>query len=399
MAIFLGVFGLLIGVGGYANQYCYSDFCNFLPNLGEGWARFVKDFYGNIATTLIGIAIAVFTIDRANERRAEEQLKAQLIREMGSTDNGIALRAVRELQAHGSDDDNWLTDGSLKGAYLIRANLHDASLSDANLQGAILQEANLLGAFLLGADLQDASLIEADLQEANLEVPNLQEANLSGAKLQKAKLGKANLQKASLFRAYLQEAELDQTDLREANLQEANLQRADLYQVKLHGAKLLGTDLQEASLMEASLQGALELTELQLVTAACLLHATMHDGSHYDGRFNLSGDTEIVKFRVEDDEAMARWYGVPLEAYRAGQEWARENLPRLRREAGLEEEEVAETGETSQPEETAETEMQQPEEHQSAATSSAPTATVVPAKSLLSFTVRKLIGLFWPFGR
>ena len=33
--------------------------------------------------------------------------------------------------------------------------------------------------------------------------------------------------------------------------------------------------------------------------------------------------------------AMARWYGVTLEDYLAGQEWARENLPRLRREAGL----------------------------------------------------------------
>jgi len=37
---------------------------------------------------------------------------------MGSTDNGIALRAVRELRAHG-----WLEDESLRGADIIGANL------------------------------------------------------------------------------------------------------------------------------------------------------------------------------------------------------------------------------------------------------------------------------------
>lgn len=79
---------------------------------------------------------------------------------------------------------------------------------------------------------------------------------------------------------------------------------------------------------------------------------------------------------------MALYYGVPLEEYLAGQEWARENLPRLRREAGLEDEEAAETGEVTQPGE------QQ---------GGAPTLPVVPAQSLLSFTVRRLIGLFWPF--
>src|SRR6266511_1360515 len=128
VALLLGVLGVLIVLGGVLYHHCA---CQSWPNLVAGWEQEFEALYANFATTLIGIAIAVFTIDKANERRAEQQLKAQLIREMGSTDNGIALRAARELQAHGSDDDNWLTDGSLKGAYLIRANLHDASLSDA----------------------------------------------------------------------------------------------------------------------------------------------------------------------------------------------------------------------------------------------------------------------------
>jgi hypothetical protein len=98
------------------------------------------DFYANVAASLVTITIAVLTIDWLNERQAErqrtereelaerqriereqvaeqlaaQQLKAQLIREMSSSDNGIALRAVEELRAH-----MWFTDSVLKGAYLV----------------------------------------------------------------------------------------------------------------------------------------------------------------------------------------------------------------------------------------------------------------------------------------
>ncbi len=40
-------------------------------------------------------------------------------------------------------------------------------------------------------------------------------------------------------------------------------------------------------------------------------------------------------FEIEAPQLIAQHYGVTLEEYLAGQEWARENLPRLRRESGL----------------------------------------------------------------
>jgi hypothetical protein len=97
VALLLGWLGLMIGSGGYLYRYCA---CQDWPNLVAGREQLFLDFYANVATTLVGITIVVLTIDLLNERRAEQQLKAQLIREMGSTDNGIALRAVRELRAH-----------------------------------------------------------------------------------------------------------------------------------------------------------------------------------------------------------------------------------------------------------------------------------------------------------
>ncbi|MFL5804403.1 MAG: hypothetical protein ACJ8CR_22005, partial [Roseiflexaceae bacterium] len=75
--------------------------------------------------------------------------------------------------------------------------------------------------------------------------------------------------------------------------------------------------------------------------------ATMSDNHPYDGRFNLRRDAEYANgllLDAEDPQEMADFYSVPVEVYCAGQEWARENLPRLRREAGLEQEQTAETG-------------------------------------------------------
>jgi hypothetical protein len=342
-ALLLGLLGLLVGFAGYLYHHCE---CRPLPNFVAGWEQEFEGFYANVSASLVTITITVLTIDWLNERRADKQLKAQLIREMGHpTDSGITQRAVQELEAHG-----WLRDGSLKGVYLPLANLQEAQLRRA--------------------DLQKVRLWEANLQKARLMTANLQGAGLTGAKLQ---------------RAYPMEANLRGAHLGGTNLLGANLWRASLEEAKGRA------NLQGAYLVEANLLRAQELTDEQLVTAYGLRGATMPDDSHYDGRFNLQGDIKDAKrdkVNPNDPEAMAHFYGVPLEVYFAGQEWARENLPRLRREAGLEQEEAAETADA-----------QQPKEPQSAApTSRTLGSPVVPTQSLLSFTVRKLIGLFWPFG-
>lgn len=321
-AILLGLLGVLVGFGGYLYHHCE---CQSWPNLVAGWEQEFEAFYANVATTLVGITIAVLTIDWSNERRSTRQLRAQLIREMGNPDNGIALRAAQELFAH-----RWTMDGSLRGVHLNYANLQGVNLGFGDLQGISLYKANLRKANLFGADLQKADLLGADLQEAYLD----------GARLQKA--------------------------------------------------CLYGVNLQRAILRSTNLEGAYGLGQ-QLLTVSSLRDATLFSGERYDGRFNLTRDIEEAEHNnvnPNDPETMAAFYGVPLEAYLAGQEWARENLPRLRREAGVEQED-AKTADVQQPEEP----------HSAPPNSSAPPSPVVPTQSLLAFTVRRLIGLFWPFGR
>lgn len=210
--------------------------------LGESpLAIFVTDALVRIGPGLAGLVLAVITIDYLNERRQTIQLKAQLIRQLGSPYNAVADPASRELAQHG-----WLRDGTLRGADLRRA-----SLSRVNLWGADLAEADLSG-----ADLSETLLGNADLNHAHLERANLKGANLMGASLAGAHLAGANLNKAELWGIDLSHTDLTESNLSGVDLAVANLGRADLWRADLSGANLRDASMVAANLWEANLSGA-----------------------------------------------------------------------------------------------------------------------------------------------
>lgn len=98
-------------------------------------------FEQNLWTTIIGVVATVLVLDRRVEQRQRAFLKAQLIRELGSTDNGIARRAMVELEAH-----KWGfgEDESLRKAFLSGTNLADHSLFQVNFEEANLNFAKLV---------------------------------------------------------------------------------------------------------------------------------------------------------------------------------------------------------------------------------------------------------------
>ncbi len=222
VAVGLLILALFIAAYGYLNQH--GNWQLPLP--------FIADFYANVSTELISIVITILVIDGLNERRAIQQEKQALILQLSSPTNIIAKEAARILRMRG-----WLTDGTLQGANLLRANLRKAFLVKADLRGA-------------------------------------------------------RLYKANIWDAYLQ---------------------------------------------EANLTGAMELEDWQLVTVKYLRKAILPDGKLYNGRFSLRGDLswacDKLGIAKDNDQAMADFYGVPVDEYRQGQVWAVENLQRLRQVA------------------------------------------------------------------
>jgi len=163
------------------------------------WAAWLDSFLQNAGTEMFGAALTFALIEmlrgarreREAERRATEERKRALIRQLGSRVNEEALRAAEELRAAG-----WLKDGSVRRANLREANLQGANLEMASLQGADLHGAILQEARLGRANLQGAVLFEATLKEAELFRVNLTGASLYGANLEGALLDNANLRAA-----------------------------------------------------------------------------------------------------------------------------------------------------------------------------------------------------------
>ena len=180
----LAVWGIILGSRWGNGHWIIND---------SRWGRFFGYALVNIAPELAGIVIGVVTIDYLNERRQNNQLKAQLIRQMGMNINEVAVPAARELAHHG-----WLSDGSLELAILDGTDLRGAEMINADLRKAFLSESNLSDTKLWGANLSETDLTNANLSEAKLGSCNLNGAVLWGANLSGAFLAGAILREASL---------------------------------------------------------------------------------------------------------------------------------------------------------------------------------------------------------
>jgi len=215
----------------------------------------------NIVTDLLGVAITVFIIDTMYRIRSDTERKKVLIAKLGSKNNAVASEALHELEAEG-----WLSDGSLKKAFLTSCNLDGNSFT--------------------GADLRQISFSFASLRET------------------------------TWFEADLQGAFLDHADLSNATL--------SMHAVDAHFAE---ADLTGATLSSANLSGA-KVRHEQLRKARSLWKAKMPNGELYDGRYNFREDIELfLKYsrNPNDPQEWASFYGVSTMQYLNGQKWAASN--------------------------------------------------------------------------
>lgn len=108
--------------------------------------------------------------------------KTELINKIWSLETKYSLQAIEELRVR-----NWLSDGSLRGVALCRAQLQNADLMKADLCNVDFHQACLDFADLSEARLNGAKLIRTSLQgvnfdHADLTYADLHKANLHGAR-------------------------------------------------------------------------------------------------------------------------------------------------------------------------------------------------------------------------
>mgnify|MGYP000963431934 CR=1 FL=1 len=211
------VFAILVGLLGFLTQRAFLD-------LGIILNALLQEYYANVSTEIISIAITVLIIDSIYERRDIDREKKNLILQLSSPNFETTQEATRLLRMRG-----WLSDGSLRNISLQYANLRKGLLWLSDLEGA------------------------------------------------------------------------------------------DFYFAKLTNARLEKSNLKDAK----------NLTDEQLVSVRNLRKTIMPNGSYYDGRYNLEGDFWLAnneQVDISDDVQMASFYGISLETYLNGQEWAQNNL-------------------------------------------------------------------------
>jgi uncharacterized protein YjbI with pentapeptide repeats len=269
---FIAIGLITLGVLGF-----FEPFIRYVPH--------IADFYLDIRSELIGIGITVLIIDNVNEMYRRRAEKERLILQMGSPNNSYAIEAIRQLRLR-----KWLTDGSLRNAYLIGADMSMADLSQADLRGAELIAVNLNMANLMSANLSDTNLEYAKLIETYLQDAVLTGAILKGVDLSRAVLGQAHLSHANLYRANLTGANLCGAVIDGAFLDEVNLTNADL-----SGIKMFYVDYNHDYLSEEAAIEVKQKTNNELARAYSLKGAIMPDGEVYDPAIH----TDIVQLRRE----------------------------------------------------------------------------------------------------
>jgi hypothetical protein len=91
-------------------------------------------------------------------------------------------------------------------------------LSDASLEGITLPRAEFRRAKMTAADFMNSNLKEADLDLADLTDANFRSADLTGTNLSEASLNDVDLTGAALNRANVEDAEFNDADLTNADL-------------------------------------------------------------------------------------------------------------------------------------------------------------------------------------
>lgn len=115
-------------------------------------------FLENLVPEFFGIVFTVLIIDTLDKRREKALIRDQLIRQLHSYYNPMALQAVEELRVLG-----YLSDGSLR---------------NLDLRGSDWRDGNLYQAHLIGSDLRNAKLHKADFAHANLKEVKVSEEQL-----------------------------------------------------------------------------------------------------------------------------------------------------------------------------------------------------------------------------
>ena len=129
------VFSFVVGVIGFRHNY-------YQLSWGKLWDQLFIDFYANVAIDSLSVSITILVIDKLMKKRAEQEEMNQLIRDMSSQFNMVAVEAIRKYQEKKYPQ-------NFEGKILLFANLENAEIKGFRFIGANFVQSNFNNADLL----------------------------------------------------------------------------------------------------------------------------------------------------------------------------------------------------------------------------------------------------------
>lgn len=154
----------------------------------------------NLATEIFGIGLTVLIIDNFNEQKATRELKASLVRDLGSGTNSFVKRAFRELKYYSEEyDQDWLYDGSLDRHKYLHADWSKVILRQ-NVDRKSGWRPRIRNANFLNVIFEKAVLYDVDFSGSWFLNSHFNDTYLSGTIFRGCKFGGADFRGATLNR-------------------------------------------------------------------------------------------------------------------------------------------------------------------------------------------------------
>ncbi|MBC8170377.1 MAG: pentapeptide repeat-containing protein [Anaerolineae bacterium] len=121
------------------------------------------EFLQNLIPEALGLGFTLLILDRLNERRESRQVREQLLRQLHSYYNPVAMQALEEMRVLGYLSDGSLHNQDFRGADWRDANLYQTDLTGCDLRNTKIQKADLVDANLTDAQVSEDQLVTTDI--------------------------------------------------------------------------------------------------------------------------------------------------------------------------------------------------------------------------------------------
>lgn len=267
--------------GRQQTQFIHKNYADFYRIAGGltlvilgvwiGSLIFTDGYRSNIYTELLSIIATVLVLDRINQWRHKQNLKARLWNEIHSPASQTAVTALEWLRR-----ENWLRESTFESANLERVSWNGAFIGHLSFRNANLRNSHLTGvtnAPILDAEQGSQKYNFVDFQGAKMESAKLDNCILASCNFGDAKLWDSSFEGANLEHSFFTDVMAVNANFRHTSLENANMTNSHFTDCNFRNCNAEGTNFSGSSLDHVNMKNSILIGAI--FKQATLRHANL----------------------------------------------------------------------------------------------------------------------------